>query len=420
MPFVKVIYLISIVNFNVYAVNQQTITLSIGQVTEISLKGQKSFNISNKEVLSTKTLSAQRKLFIKGAMKGQSIVTVWSNSGQKTVYSVYVLSKSGQFQVLETMAKLKNYGILGRMKGDKLIISDDIKTIDQYLLIKPLINNDVNIIFKGELKDSVAKEIFAEVHHRFFQNFYDDIRCEKERLDITCETGQEILADKKFISAIEKKYLVKFRLSQRFNNILNHKLELRIIQIERLDGKEINFGLDQIDVGLADLLAEGADALAKSQSITFRESDYNVSTLATQRILLRTNENSRVQIGSEVPYTTTTVNNGNNTQWKFAGLKIAMKLTKINNRYKLKYQTRLTRPMNQVNGDTYISGSVQESSFLINKNTPIQMFEVDLTTDDNTGRKLPILGDIPILGKLFSSSTSFKTYKRIIAIANLK
>ncbi|WP_393094687.1 hypothetical protein [Halobacteriovorax sp. HFRX-1_3] len=353
-------------------------------------------------------------------MQGQSIVTLWTNSGKKKIHEVYVLSKSGQFKVLEVLNNLRHFGINGDIKGDKLIISQDITTLDQYLVLRPLLNKNKSIIFKGELKDKVAKKIIGEIHHKFFQNYYDDIRCEKSKIDIHCFTNEEILKDKKFLVPLQKKLMVKFFLSQRFDNLVNHKLEMRIIQIERMDGKEINFGLDQVDVGLSDLLDEGASALAKSQSIVFRDTDYNVSTLAIQKILLRTNNKSTVQMGSDIPFTTTTNNNGNNTQWRFAGLKIEMLLEKINNRYKVKYSTKLTRPMGQTNGDTYINGSAQESSFLIEKGIPIQMFEIDLTTDDNAGRRLPILGQIPILGKLFSSSAKFKTYKRIIAIAKLK
>ncbi len=419
MPFVKVITLISVVNFNVYAVKQNQITLSIGQVTEISLKGVESFSISNKEILTSKHDKANSKLLIKGSMKGRSIITLWQNNQKRTI-SIYVLSKAGQFKMLEILANLKNFGITGRIKGDRLFITGNIRTTEQYLVLRPLLQKNQEIIFQGKLEDKVAKSIISEVHHRFFQNYYDDIRCMKSQLDIICETSEEILKDQKFLAPIEKKYFVKFRLSQRFDNLDNHKLEMRIIQIERLDGREINFGLDQINVGLTDLLDNGAIALTRNQNILLRDTDYEVSTLATQKILLRTNEKSIVQIGSEVPYTTTTVNNGNNTQWKFAGLKIDLTLSRINNRYKIKYKTKLTRPMTQLNGDTYISGNVQQSSFLIGKDSAIQMFEVDLTTDDNSSRNIPLLGNIPVLGKLFSSSAKFKTYKRIIAIAKLR
>ncbi len=420
LPFVKVIGLVSVVNFNIYATGLKQITLGIGQVTEISLNNVLNYSISNKEVLSSKSLQAQSKLIIKGKMQGHSIVTLWLNSGNKKTFEFYVLSKSGQFKVLEALNNLRHFDINGEIKGDKLIITQDITTLDQYLVLRPLLSKNKSIIFKGELKDQVAKKIIAEIHHHFFQNYYDDIRCQKNKIDIHCFTNEEILKDIKFLKPLQNKLMVKFFLSQRFENILNHKLEMRIIQIERMDGKEINFGLDQVDVGLADLLDEGASALAKSQSIVLRDTDYNVSTLATQKILLRTSNKTTVQMGSDIPFTTTTNNNGNNTQWRFAGLKIEILLEKINNRYKVKYATKLTRPMRQMNGDTYINGSAQESSFLIEKGIPIQMFEIDLTTDDNAGRRLPILGQVPILGKLFSSSTKFKTYKRIIAIAKLK
>lgn len=420
MPFVKAICLIFIVNLNVYAQVHKQITLSIGQVSEISLANIENYSVSNKEVLSSKAVKAKQILYIKGKMKGQSLVTTWTKDGIKNVHTIYVLSKSGQFKILETLSNLRNFGIRGVVKGDKLVIKSDIKTIQQYRMIKELLKTNEDIILKGKLRDKVAKKIISEVHHRFFQNFYDDIRCHKQELDIVCLTTQEILADEQFLTPIKDKFRVIFRESQRFNNLKNHKLEMRIVQIERLDGKEINFGLDQIDVGLNDLIDNGPIALTQNQSIVLRDTEYNVSTLATQKILLRTKQESTVQIGSEIPFTTTTANSGNNTQWRFAGLKIAMTLEKINNRFKINYQTKLTRPMAQGNGDTYINGSAQSSSFLIQKNSPIQMFEIDLTTDDQSGRSLPLFGKIPILGKLFSSSAKFKTYKRIIAIAKLK
>ena len=74
-------------------------------------------------------------------MKGQSVVTTWSKSGKRSIFTVYVLSKSGQFEMLETLENLRNFGIRGKIKGDKLVIINDINSIDQYLVLRPLLSN---------------------------------------------------------------------------------------------------------------------------------------------------------------------------------------------------------------------------------------------------------------------------------------
>lgn len=110
-----------------------------------------------------------------------------------------------------------------------------------------------------------------------------------------------------------------------------------------------------------------------------------------------------------------------NTTWKFAGLRLKLTPKRLGHKINIEYQTQITRPLKlSENSALTINGSRQRSTLNVEPNIPIQIFEVDLKTDDRKENKIPFISNFPILGKLFTSNSSSQTYKKIIAIMSIK
>ena len=95
-------------------------------------------------------------------------------------------------------------------------------------------------------------------------------------------------------------------------------------------------------------------------------------------------------------------------------------MKKENNQYQINYSTNLSRPISSSSdGINSITGNSQNSSFSISLNRPIQIFEIDIKTDDNLESSIPIIRNIPVLKNIFSSKSSMNTYKKIVAIVRV-
>ncbi len=94
--------------------------------------------------------------------------------------------------------------------------------------------------------------------------------------------------------------------------------------------------------------------------------------------------------------------------WKFAGLKLEGRLKLKNNQLQLKSKTQLTQ-----GSEDSISGPKTQSLV----NTPLdrsfQLANINLDQLMKNNKKVPILGDIPLLKVLFSEQNILNSVKSI-------
>ena len=418
--FVKIFSTIVVSSLFLNTAFATTITLSKGQVTEIKGSNVNSFAIGNKEVISVKFNKVLNKFRVKGLMQGFSELKLWG-SPHKTI-KIYVLSKSQELKLRDLKQELTSIGLNKvTIKGRKILISGIIDSFSRYRLIKSFLHfNKDHILDDLKMTEELSREIIARVYKDFFNEFYDEVSCSTQGIYITCKTTNSILANSSFIKNIEKKYYVGFHSSNTFSNISNYLVEMRIIQIEKLNGTEINLGLSEINVNLKNFIKKGASSIAESGHITLKKSGINISTLATPKAIIKLNSPLEIKIGSEIPFSSAATNNSpSQVKWKFAGLNINLKVERENNQFLVNYKTALTRPIGQTSKGIQINGNRQKSSFSIALNRPVQIFEIGLKTNDKKEGSLPILGDIPILGNIFKSKSDVQTHKKIIAIVNI-
>ncbi len=397
------------------------ISLSKGQVFEINANGINKYAIGNKDIISVRFDKNSNKFYLTGLMQGYSELRLLGKM-QRTL-KIYVLSKNQQLKLLEIQNSLSAIGLTEtEVFGPKIILAGTIINRDQYLSIVEIIKvHKKEIINNLQMSKELRKEIMSSIYYEFFQNYLDEILCEETKAIISCATTETILKNKQFIRTMEEKHGVNFYPSMTFGKLENFQIDIKLFQIEKLDGSEINFGLDQIDVNLSDVFSQGLVALAGNNRVKLKDSNYDLSTLATPKAILKLDTPLDIKIGSEIPFQGTGGTNiVSETKWKFVGLGIKILMKKENNQYQINYSTNLSRPISSSSdGINSITGNSQNSSFSISLNRPIQIFEIDIKTDDNLESSIPIIGNIPVLKNIFSSKSSMNTYKKIVAIVRV-
>jgi hypothetical protein len=393
----------------------QTLTISAGQTTEISSKGVQTFTIGNKSIISVKHNKSTKKFIIKGLAQGFSELKFWGSNSKS--FNIYVISKRGQLDLHVIKENLKTIGLKEvAIIGDRVKATGLIRSLESYKLLSSYSNQNRNkLSLSVKITAELRKNLLSRIYYRFFQNHYDDVKCDINGIEIVCYISPELNDKKMFLTQLKEEFGIVFLSSKQFGHLSNYQVEMRILQIERLDGREVGFGIDQIDVNLSDLIKIGPQLISNSSILKLKSNDYDVSTLSRPRAKTKLNKPLHLKVGSEIPYSVVNRNGQATTSWKFAGLNIKLKITKEDNTLSAKYETNLTRP--HVSQDkTMISGNRQSSEVAIEVDRPIELFEIDLKTTDESTNSIPGLSEVPLLKNLFQSKSKVETYKKIVAI----
>jgi Flp pilus assembly secretin CpaC len=420
-PYVKAI-LATLVIFSQcksYALASRAHILGRGEQKTIYQGQMSHYSVGNKEVISVKYLKSDKSFYVKGKSVGFSDLVIWK--GQKRVgkYQIYVLSKKKQLETLQVADLLKKTDLRFEFENGPIIISGKVKNEADYLLLHKLIKqNKDSFIVQGGLTRKLRNHLIAKVYRSFMENNYLNISCSAHFIHIHCYLNSDIEVIKNKMLEWEDLYFIKFITMGTQNQLQNYKVKLRLVQLERLDGNEISFGLDKINSTASDIFNEGTRALIKNNLISLNQNQIKLSTLAEPETILRFNSKASIQLGADIPFSFPSQNGQviiNEQKWMFAGLKLSLELKEKSGRVYLNYETQFTSPVQ----DT-ISGSKESSSLFLSPGTPIQIFKIGLRTEGKGKSRLPVLSRIPLLGKIFESSNSQNNYKHIYGFLTLE
>jgi hypothetical protein len=228
-------------------------------------------------------------------------------------------------------------------------------------------------------------------------------------MDILC--FYEGTTNVEFLKQLASFYRVSFIQQDSRLRHKNYRLKLKLIQLERMDGKEIHFGMDKIQASVEDLFVNGIRNLIDKNAVFLQKSQMDLSSLAEPELVVNLNTPQLVEIGSQIPYQNIGVQGSSviaPIDWRFAGLKIKTKITESYGKLLLDYETEFSRPVAQA-----ISGSKEISSALLEVGVPMKIFQIGFQTTSKDRVGIPILSEIPILKHLFESKSDTKTYKQI-------
>lgn len=383
--------------------------LAKGEQKELQFPGLKNFSVGNPDVISYKYLPKTGKLLIKGKKVGYTDLMVWTSKGQEKL-SLYVLSKQKFLKTFQLADALKNLDLTIDIKGPVMTASGELKDFSDYLYLQKIKNQfQDQVFFRITLEKKLRNHIVAQIYKRLYANGFSSVACQVDWLDILCFF--EGNGNEEFLKQLSQHYRVTFiRQDSRLKH-KNYTLKLKLIQLERMDGREIHLGLDKLQAKISDFFDFGIRKLIDENTVFLQKTQMDLSTLAEPELIVNLNTPQLIEIGSQIPYQNISTQGGTviaPIDWRFAGLKIKTKLSESYGKLLLEYETEFSRPVEQA-----ITGSKEISSVLLEPGVPLKIFQIGFQTTSRGTKGIPWLSEVPILKHLFESKSDQKTYKQI-------
>lgn len=174
---------------------------------------------------------------------------------------------------------------------------------------------------------------------------------------------------------------------------------------------------------LRNLTSDRLSITAPSATINLQKNDGDANLLANPRIRVRDREKAKVMIGDKVPVVTTTSTNNfvtENIQYLDVGLKLEVEPDiHLRDEVGLKIALEVSSLVSSVktnNGSSaYQIGTRNFSSVLRLKDGETQVLAGLINDEDrSSASRVPLLGDLPILGRLFGSQSDNRQKTEIV------
>lgn len=408
LVFVKMFLLIHYAAFA--QVSPSDLILATGEQKELHFPGLKNFSVGNPDVISYKFQAKTGRLLLKGKKVGFTDLIIWSKKG-KEVLSLYVLSKQKFLKTFQLADALKNLSLNIDIKGPIMTASGTLNDFSDYLYLQKIKGQfQDQVFFKINLEKGLRNHIIGQVYKRLYANGFSSVNCQADFLDVIC--FYEGSQNTELLKQLSSFYRVSFVQQDSKFRHKNYQLKLKLVQLERMDGREIHLGLDKLQANVSDLFENGIRKLIDKNIVYLTKSQMDLSTLAEPEMIVNLNTPQLIEIGSQIPYQN--IGTQGSTviapiDWRFAGLKIKTKITESYGKLLLDYETEFSRPVEQQS----ISGSKEISSALLEVGVPLKIFQIGFQTTAKSRTGIPLISDIPILKHLFESKSDQKTFKQI-------
>jgi hypothetical protein len=405
--FVKMFLLVPCASYA--QISPSDIVLARGEQKELSFQGLKNFSVGNGDIISYKFQAKSGKLLIKGKKVGYTDLVVWANGSKETV-SIYVLSKQKFLKTFQLADALKNMDLSIDIKGPVMTASGTLGEFSDYLYLQKIKGQfQDQVFFKINLEAKLRNHIVGQIYKKLYANGFSSVSCQVDFLDLMC--FYEGTDNPNLLKQLASFYRVSFIQQDSRLKHRNYMLKLKLVQLERLDGREIHLGMDRLQTSVKDLFEKGVRTLIDNNMLYLSKSHMDLSSLAEPEIVINLNTPQVIEIGSQIPYQNIAQQGAAviaPIDWRFAGLKIKTKVSESYGKLLLEYETEFSRPVEQA-----ITGSKEISSALLEIGVPMKVFQIGFQTTSKGRQGIPLLSDIPLLKHLFESKSDQKTYKQI-------
>ena len=146
-------------------------------------------------------------------------------------------------------------------------------------------------------------------------------------------------------------------------------------------------------------------------------SDGKARILSRPSVMTLSGEQATIQIGGQVPYTTTNTN-GTNTNWRNYGIILQFKpVVDAQNRINSMIHAEVSNVSDErVNGLPIITTRSADSVINLNSGAPIVIGGLMNSEESKRVSKIPLLGDIPILGEFFKHTSRSRDKRELIIV----
>jgi len=241
-------------------------------------------------------------------------------------------------------------------------------------------------------------QLIAEIYDQFLSDHISVVKCENRNFFFICTIPAHAKISKERKKYLERNYAIQF-FSDNLEIIKdNFKATLSIFHRQSETRRELLLGTQGVHSLWDIVLNKGPEYLFKQQNLKLEEKNSNIETFVSPTLAIMLNEPATFQMGTEIP-----IQQNNKGE---------IKLIKKQDYYILKYDAELSFPD--------FSGTKEKSSLRINIGETHKIFNLIFKYKLNANQKMPLLGNIPLLGKLFTSPHSSKHWHQITGIIQIE
>ncbi|GAB4023726.1 MAG: hypothetical protein Fur0010_26940 [Bdellovibrio sp.] len=385
-----------------------TLFLAIGEHAEISVAHRQSYTNGNREVVATKMMKGNKTLLIKALKQGFSEIALFENGKKMSATKVFVTNKLEKLNVISIAEELQDMNLKTINHVNNLYVAGEIDQLHQFIRLHQLKNElKESLLIDIEMTKNLKKEILSGIYKISLGQKNYEFFCEIKKIQVSCFYDDTKPLSEDAIKKITSDYFVQMIAKNAKSKNSNFKVKLKIIQMESTSGREINWGLSEINGTLDELFTAGLRGVISKNSLILAQSDISLSTLAEPVLLMQAGEESVIEIGTDIPY-----QGKRQVDWKFAGLRIKLKLNRIGREIILSYTTEFGQP----HEGGQISSNRQNSKIKIDNDSPLEIYQIGFETQSKHQDQIPGFGDIPLLGELFKGRGQGRTYKKLSAV----
>lgn len=379
-----------------------TIVLSIGEQRELIIKYLDKYSIGSSEIISHKFRKAKGSFLIKAKKLGYTDLIIWR--GKKVIkYNIYVLNKYRHVELAGLKNVLEKLPLKVQIEGNLVQITGEIEREEDYQLIKYLDQKIKNhTFFRIQLHSTLRNKLIARIYRTFYKHQIQDVSCDCQYLKFQCFYSSHEELPKKTIQYLEKHFHLQLVYHPSLLQTQNFMAQLKIIRLRTTDGSDIGLGLHQVLSNAKQSFRNSFLMLLQNNKQALREQNIEVFDLATPQVVLALNKDAFLQV-SNIP------TSEDNSSSFAPRLTLKLKLTQMGSQLQMAYETKL-----QIQIATIAKGSIQSSTLNINLKRQYPLFQIGLASKGNKNTRLPILGNIPVLGNLFSYNSDFKASSLVL------
>lgn len=414
-------------------------TLSIKKQTSHYMDMKKQITriaVGNKDIASVIQLpgSASEFLIVTKANAGSTALFVWTVDGARYEYNVVVSPEDpGQAMLIEKAIGLPNVHV--KYVGERILLTGTVE--NQYE--KNYALQTARLFVNGSTESSLLVgsgfDMDLDTQNAKSSNSNDDIELSKSESAGTIIDLLQILHPTQI------------------------RLEAQIIEINSDDAKDLGIQYGENGSGGVFSFGEAHDRTIRSEQYTYTDGDgqtqvatYSYGSNVTPfhnnpikwvtqrfgninatihalvsngraRILSRpsvvtlSGEQATIQIGGKIPYTVRSTD-GWSTQFEDYGIILQFKpVVDAQNRINSAVHTEVSNLSGQsVEGQPIISTRRADSVVTLNSGAPIVIGGLMDSTESKTVSKIPLLGDIPILGEFFKHTSRTRDKRELIIV----
>jgi len=399
---------------NIVDSNPKFINLAIGEYRKLPTNGLANYATSNKELLGIKHFASKSSLMIRAKHQGFSSLKIWNKDGTTKEYNIFIQTKIQASKIRMAKLKVEGLGLNTSVIDSTITICGEVTKIEDIKRLHQIVKyKDSLISINSQVKISrqLQKELANMLYSKLLQKKITKVFCKFEKIPIKCKLPKSNFDMKSFTEYWFSEIPLEIIQTNENDLLPNFKLKTRLILLESASSEVMSLGLNQISNNLYSLIKRDLNAFVGENLIQFENRSIKLSSIATPEILTRVNHKGEISIGSEIPFTQKS-NDEYTTNWKFAGLKILTKIEKENDLFFLNIETELSRPIASSNSST-ISSNKTKSRIQVNLNESLKIVDIGHQGIQSEDSSLPYLSKIPILGKLFTSTSEIESFKNI-------